>query len=82
MLIVEYLDQLRNLGRRLADANAALIVWDEIDAQKRLPGPAPTLSREKPRLSRQALKVQLIMLMADMSRLEQEICSAPYATIN
>ena len=74
---MEYLDQLRNLGQRLTDANGALMVWDRIDAQKALPR-AQRQPISRPRLSRRALKLQLVLLMADMSRLEQEICAAPY----
>lgn len=78
---MEYLDQLRNMGRRLADANGALLVWDQINAEKRKPV-AQRQHIEPPRLSRQALKLQLVLLMADMSRLEQEICAAPHASVN
>lgn len=70
---VDYLDQLRNLAQRLADANAGLIAWDGIAARKRLPSADRGAPIKRPRLSRQALKLQLILLIADMSRLQQEI---------
>ncbi|HEX6513302.1 MAG TPA: hypothetical protein VF157_13445 [Chloroflexota bacterium] len=73
---MEHLDQLRSLGQRLADANGALLAWDRIEAQKRLPR-ARREPIERPALSRRALKLQLVFLLADMSRLEQEICAAP-----
>ncbi|MFI5266324.1 MAG: hypothetical protein ACHQ7M_03005 [Chloroflexota bacterium] len=79
---MEYLDQLRNLGRRLADANAGLIAWDSIEGQGRLPKAAGGESVKRPRLSRRALKLQLILLMADMSRLEQEIGMAAVLSAN
>ncbi len=79
---VEYVDQLRNLARRLADANASLMAWDGIDAQKRLPKARRGQPARQPRLSRRALKLQLILLMADMSRLEQEIGMATVLSAN
>jgi hypothetical protein len=79
---VEYIDQLRTLGCRLRDANAALMVWDNIDAQKRLPRAERAERIKAPRLSRTALKLQLILLMADMSRLEQEIGMASVLSLN
>ncbi len=51
------------------------MVWDQIEAQERLPA-AVREPIEAPELSRRALKTQLILLMADMSRLEQEIFAA------
>jgi hypothetical protein len=79
---MNFLDQLRTLGHRLADANGALLVWDQIDARQHLPGQQQGEPIKPPRLSRQALKLQLIFLMADMSRLEQEICAAPLLSAN
>ncbi len=79
---MEYLDQLRSLAQRLARANAALITWDEIDARDRLPAEQQGEPIEPPALSRQALKLQLIFLVADMSRLQQEICAAPLMVAN
>ncbi len=77
---MEHLAQLWTMAQRLAKANAALMVWDEIDAQKDAGVAAPGI--EPPQLSRQALKVQLVLLIADMCRLEQEICAAPYMSKN
>ena len=79
---VEYLDQLRNLGCRLAEANAGLMVWDGIEAQKRLPRVDRGDPLKRPKLSRRAIKLQLILLMADMSRLEQEIGMASVLSAN
>jgi len=79
---MEHLAQLRSLAQRLSDANAALIAWDQIEAQKRLPRAERDASIKRPPLSRQALKLQLVFLMADMSRLEQEICAAPMMSAN
>jgi hypothetical protein len=80
--IVEYTDQLRNLGRRLADANGALLVWDQIEARRMMPKAQRGAPIPRPELSRQALKLQLILLLADVSRLEQEISAAPALSIN
>jgi len=79
---VEYLDQLRNLGHRLADANAGLMAWDSIEAQKHVSKAERGDPATPPSLSRQALKLQLILLMADMSRLEQEIGMASVLSAN
>ena len=79
---MEYIDQLRSLARRLSDANTSLLVWDEIEAQKRLPGPQRGQAPPRPKLSRQALKLQLILLIADMCRLEQEISAARVLSTN
>jgi hypothetical protein len=78
---MEHLAQLRTMAQRLSKANAALMVWDEIDAQRQS-GVADTPALEPPVLSRQALKVQLVLLIADMCRLEQEICAAPFMSKN
>ena len=74
---MEYAAQLMNLARRLESTNRALLVWDAIEAQKRRPEAERGMPIERPHLSRQALKLQLILLLADMSRLEQEISAAP-----
>ena len=79
---VEYLDQLRTLAQRLANANAALIDWDRIAERQRLPRTERGAPIARPRLSRQALKLQLILLMADMSRLQQEIGMASVLSAN
>jgi hypothetical protein len=80
---VEYLDQLRTLGRRLTDANAGLMAWDRIEAQQRsLSAQSAVADVQPPALSRRALKLQLILLVADMSRLEQEIGMASVLSAN
>ena len=79
---MEHLVQLRNLAQRLSDANSALLIWDQIDEQRTLPRSERAVDLKRPRLSRQALKLQLVFLMADMSRLEQEICAAPLMSAN
>lgn len=75
---MEHLAQLRTLAQRLSDANTALLAWDQIEARKELPPSQRGEPIRPPKLSRQALKVKLVFLLADMSRLEQEICAAPY----
>lgn len=80
-----YIGQLRNLARRLSETNQALMVWDEIAAQRSaLDTPPGSLQKhlDQPQLSRQALKLQLVLLLADMSRLEQEIFAAPLMSSN
>lgn len=77
-----YFDQLRNLAQRLSDTNQALMVWDEIAAQRKLPVDTPRVHLNRPKLSRRALKLQLVLLLADMSRLEQEIFAAPLMSTN
>jgi hypothetical protein len=76
------MDQLRNLARRLSETNQALLAWDEIAAQRALPPDAAPRHIARPRLSRRALKLQLVFLLADMSRLEQEISMAPLFSAN
>jgi hypothetical protein len=80
--VAPYLDQLGNLARRLSETNQALMVWDEIAAQRQLTPDAPNPPIKRPRLSRRALKLQLVLLLADMSRLEQEIFAAPLMSSN
>lgn len=80
-----YIDQLRNLARRLSETNQALMVWDEIAAQPSASDGPVAVSAEpikRPKLSRRALKLQLVLLLADMSRLEQEIFAAPLMSSN
>lgn len=77
-----YLDQLRNLACRLSETNQALMVWDQITAQRELPLGASRQRIRRPKLSRRALKLQLVLLLADMSRLEQEIFAAPLMSRN
>ena len=79
---MEHLAQLRNLAQRLSDANTALLTWDQIQEHKMLPKAERPVGPKRPRLSRQALKLQLVFLMADMSRLEQEIFAAPMLSAN
>ena len=79
---MEYLAQLRTLGQRLADANGALMAWDQIDARDRSPDAEGGEPIALPKLNRRALKLQLVFLVADMSRLEQEICAAPLLSAN
>ncbi|HLQ34612.1 MAG TPA: hypothetical protein VK457_18155 [Chloroflexota bacterium] len=74
---MEFSDQLMTLARRLEQTNAALLVWDRIEAQKRLPRPERGEPIARPPLNRRALKLQLILLLADLSRFEQEISAAP-----
>ena len=77
-----YLDQLRTLAQRLSETNQALIVWDEIAAQRQQPVRSRAAPIKRPKLSRRALKLQLVLLLADMSRLEQEIFAAPLMSRN
>ncbi|HLY66683.1 MAG TPA: hypothetical protein VKU60_14200 [Chloroflexota bacterium] len=79
---MEYGEQLTNMLRRLSDANQALLAWDLIAEQKRLSPDAPRPHIKRPSLSRRALKLQLVLLMADMSRLQQEISAAPLFSAN
>ena len=74
---MEYAAQLMNLARRLESTNRALMIWDAIEARQLRPKAERGAPIERPHLSRRALKLQLILLLADMSRLEQEISAAP-----
>ena len=78
---MDYVSQLRSLALRLERTNSALRIWDEIDAQKHMP-PAERKPITRPVLSRRALKTELIMLLADMSRVEQEIGAAGHVSEN
>jgi hypothetical protein len=80
--LTPYLDQLRTLACRLRETNQALMAWDAIAAQRRLPPGAQRRRIKRPKLSRRALKLQLVLLLADMSRLEQEIFAAPLLSSN
>jgi len=79
---MEYADQLRTMALRLSETNQSLITWGVIAAQRRLAPGEPRQDVSQPRLSRRALKLQLIMLLADMSRLEQEISAGAVFTRN
>lgn len=70
------------MAQRLSKANAALMTWDEIDARRGLAEEQRGPEIETPALGRQALKVQLVLLIADMCRLEQEVCAAPLMSKN
>jgi len=64
------LGQLRAMGLRLSRLNQALADWDALDA-----GIVPPGGAQRPELDRRALRTSLVMLAADMSRFEQELCA-------
>jgi hypothetical protein len=79
---MEYQNQLIHLARRLEATNNGLLTWDAIEARKRRPKAQRGAPIPRPKLSRRALKLQLVLLLADMSRLEQELSAAPYLVRN
>lgn len=76
---MDHAAQLRTMVDRLSRANQDLLCWDHIDAAGRA-GVACVV--ERPALVRQALKLQLILLMADISRLQQEMAAATVYSTN
>src|SRR5579884_280558 len=79
---MEYQNQLMHLARRLEATNNGLLTWDAIEARKRRTKAQRGAPIPRPKLSRRALKLQLVLLLADMSRLEQELSAAPYLVRN
>ncbi|MGH2364028.1 MAG: hypothetical protein ACRDHX_05170 [Chloroflexota bacterium] len=58
------------MSLRLSRLNQALATWDAVDA-----GVVPPGGAQRPELDRRALRTSLVMLIGDMSRLEQELCA-------
>ncbi len=78
---MEHVDQLRTMAGRLSRLNQALQAWDTIEAEVELPAGERT-PVDKPDLSRRALKGSLIMLLADINRLDQEISAGNMHSLN
>ncbi|MHB8618243.1 MAG: hypothetical protein ACYDAG_01520 [Chloroflexota bacterium] len=71
--------QLRAMLGRLSSLNQTLAQWDEREAQVAASGHSLVPS---PALDRRAAKCSLIMLMADISRLEQEMSGRSVRDLN